>query len=627
MKGPNIIEIAREAWSSGWEPDPPLLVSEWAAQKRILTKRSSDEDGLWRNERTPFLVGIMNELSPSSLTQRVIFMKCSQIGATECGNNWIGFIIDQAPGPMLMVEPSLDMVKRVVRQRIDPMIEECPSLKEKVADPGSREGANSLYIKQFPGGDLMLCGSNSAKSLRSSPIRYLFFDELDAAEGDLEGEGDPLTLAEKRTRNFSRRKIYAVSTPKLKLTSRIYREWMRSDQRRYFVPCPHCEKMQWLRWRDEDGTYRLHCDRDKRGNLIPSSAGYVCDGCGVKIEERHKSWMLSRGQWIATAPGDGKTAGFHISALYAPLGWTSWSEIVEEFLDAKDFPQKLKVFINQTLGEPYDEKRFGVDADTLKGRLEDWPRRVVPDAAAVVVQTVDVQGDRLEAKATAFGPGEESWLVDYEIFWGDPGADPTVWDRLEEWRTQRYTHASGRSMRAALTLIDRGGHHADAVDLYVMPRQREGVFALIGRQYLSRPGLAMQSQAKGSKIQLWLIATFACKDKIMSRLGMKKPGAGYMHLPEWVPDQYLDQITAEQKVPVKNKRTGAERIAYVSVGRNEALDLAVYALAGLFILRTFVNPSLYGDLQRLREALLAGGKIDTRPAKRGRRMRSAGIGR
>ncbi len=625
MKLASASEIAAEAWSAGWEPDPDLTVSQWAGLKRKLTTRASDEPGVWRNERTPYLVEIMDELSPRSLTQRVVFMKCSQIGGTECGNNWIGYVIDHAPGPMLMVQPSLDMVKRVVRQRIDPMIAESETLRERVAKPASRDGANNIYLKEFPGGQLIMTGANSAKSLRSMPIRYLFFDELDAVEHDIDGEGDPLSIAEKRTTNFSRRKIFLPSTPTIKGLSRIHRQWLQSDQRRYFVPCPHCGEHQVLRWRDDDGTYRLVCDRDAKGNLIPNTAKYLCEHCGVLIEERFKAEMLAGGRWEATAPGDGKTVGFHISALYSPLGWVSWAEIIEEFLEAKDFPEKLQVFVNTVLGEPFDHYAGGLDVGRLAGRLEDWPRLSVPEGVAVIVKTVDTQGDRLECSAIGFGAGEESWLIDYEIIWGDPGADETVWTRLEEWWRREYLNAAGRKLRAPIMLIDRGGHHADAVDRYVLPRQRRRVFAVVGRDYLSRPGLAMQSAAKKAKMQLWLIATYACKDRILSRLQIELPGPGYMHLPKWIPEQYLEQLTAEKKVIVRDRRRGSKRVSYVVTGRNEALDLTVYALAGLFILRTFIAPGVYTDLSGLRERIEQGQPAEGPPRRR--RVRHPGYQR
>ena len=623
------LQRATEAFLSGFfegfQPDPLLMVSGWADARRFLSSKAASEPGQWRTDRTPYLREPMDVLSPHDPAERIVMMFASQTGKTESGNNWIGYVIDYAPGPMLMVQPTEAMVKKSVRQRIDPMIADSPTLREKVGEASSRSGSNNLFMKDFPGGMLLLTGANSAASLASMPIRYLFADEVDRWPYDVEGEGDPLGLAERRTTNFRRRKILITSTPTIKGASRIEREFKKSDQRRYFVPCPHCAHMQTLRWRDEDGTFRLRFDRDENGNVIQESVLYVCESCETGIEEWHKTQMLMSGRWIATAPGDGKTIGFHLNALYSPLGWKRWSEIVQEFLEAKDYPELLKQWMNTVLAETWEDEGLTLNANVLAARLENWPRLQVPAGGAVLVNAVDVQGDRLEAKTIAFGAGEESWLVDYDIMWGDPSTDHSVWEKLDEWRQREYVHeTTGRAMRASITLIDSGsGNHQDAVYDFVGPRQAERVFAIKGKDYLSRPGLAMESTTKKSHIRLFLVATHAAKDRIFSRLRVPKPGPGYMHLPNWIPEQYLDQMTAEKKIVTKNKRTGAFKIEYQQTGRNEAFDLEVYCLAGLFILQTFIAPQLYRDLGHLHEMLVNGAL--PAPQVRQRRIRSSGV--
>ena len=226
------------AWRDGLTPDPLLTVSEWADRYRVLSQRASSEPGRWRTERTPYLKEIMDCLSPSSPFQRVVFMKGAQVGATESGNCWIGYVIHQAPGPMMAVAPTVELAKRNSKQRLDPLIEESEVLRERVKERRSRDSGNTVLSKEFPGGVLILTGANSAVGLRSMPARYLFLDEVDGYPGDVEGEGDPILLAERRSATFQRRKILLVSTPKTKGLSRIEREYGQSDQRRYFVPVP-----------------------------------------------------------------------------------------------------------------------------------------------------------------------------------------------------------------------------------------------------------------------------------------------------------------------------------------------------------------------------------------------------
>ena len=236
-------------WRQGLRPDPNLTVSEWADQHRWLSSRGAAEPGRYRTARAPYLREIMDALSPGHPAQRITFMKAAQVGATEAGNNWIGFVIHHAPGPMLAVLPSLELAKRTSRGRLDPLIADSPALRERVNPARSRDAGNSMLSKEFPGGILVLTGANSATGLRSMPARYVFLDEVDAYPASADEEGDPVTLAEARTTTFShRRKVFMVSTPTIRGLSRIEREFEASDQRRYFVPCPHCGAMQWLQF-------------------------------------------------------------------------------------------------------------------------------------------------------------------------------------------------------------------------------------------------------------------------------------------------------------------------------------------------------------------------------------------
>ncbi|SFC88022.1 Phage terminase large subunit (GpA) [Tropicimonas isoalkanivorans] len=252
------------SWRRGMRPDPDLTVSEWADRHRWLSSRASAEPGRYRTDRTPYLREIMDALSPKHPAQRISFMKAAQVGATEAGNNWAGFVIHHAPGPMLAVLPTVEMAKRASRGRLDPLIAESPVLRERVTPARSREAGNSMLSKEFPGGILVLTGANSSTGLRSMPARYIFLDEVDTYPASADEEGDPITLTEARTTTFAhRRKVFKVSTPTIRGLSRIEREYEASDQRRFFVPCPHCGHMQWLqferlRWekgRPETGAY------------------------------------------------------------------------------------------------------------------------------------------------------------------------------------------------------------------------------------------------------------------------------------------------------------------------------------------------------------------------------------
>jgi phage terminase large subunit GpA-like protein len=323
-----------DALRNALRPDPILTVSEWADRFRFLSTKLAAEAGRYRTDRVPYLRGIMDALSPMHPARRVVFMKGAQVGATEAGSNWLGYIIHWSPAPVMAVWPTVKMAKKNSQQRVAPLIEDSPELAKLVAPAKQKDSGNTVLAKSFPGGILIMTGANSAVGLRSMPARYAFLDEVDAYEGDVDGEGDPVGLVKRRTNTFGRSaKMFLASTPTIHGSSRIEREYEMSDQRRYNVPCPHCGGLQWLKFE------RLRWERG-----APETAVYVCEHCEEPIEERHKATMLPGGFWEPTAVAqDPDCIGFHISALYSPLGWMSWTDIAREWEQAQGDVSALRL--------------------------------------------------------------------------------------------------------------------------------------------------------------------------------------------------------------------------------------------------------------------------------------------
>ena len=441
-------EIER-AWGEGLTPDPLLTVSEWADRHRMLSSKASAEPGRWRTRRTPYLKAIMDCLSPTSPVERVVFMKGAQIGGSECGNNWIGYVIHHAPGPMMAVSPTVEMAKRNSKQRIDPLIEESAVLAERIAPARSRDAGNTILAKEFRGGVLVMTGANSAVGLRSMPVRYLFLDEVDGYPSDVDGEGDAISLAEARTRTFARRKIFIVSTPTLAGASSIEREFEASDQRRFFVPCPQCGHFQWLRFE------QLRWEKGQ-----PETVAYICEDCTQPIPESDKTRMLEEGEWRALAPENGsKTAGFHLSSLYSPVGWRSWQDIAAAWEAAvskeSGSAAAIKTFKNTELGETWIEEGEAPDWQRLIERREDYRIGSVPDGGLLLVGGADVQKDRIEASIWAFGRGKESWLIEHRVLMGDTARD-AVWKALAAMLAENWTHACGAQMPLARFALETG---------------------------------------------------------------------------------------------------------------------------------------------------------------------------
>ena len=575
-----------QALRDGIAPDPFLSVSEWSDEHRVLSSKASAEPGRWRTSRTPYLKEIMDCLSPMSPIERTVFMKGAQVGATEAGNCWIGYVIAHTPGPMMAVSPTVEMAKRNSKQRIDPLIMESSELAALVSPSRSRDAGNTILAKDFRGGTLVLTGANSAVGLRSMPVRFLFLDEVDGYPSDVDGEGDAISLAEARTRTFARRKIFIVSTPTISGASTIEREYLASDQRRYFLPCPNCSHRQWLRFE------QLCWEKGQ-----PETVAYVCEACGMSIAEHHKTWMLEHGEWQATVPAyKGKTAGFHLSSLYSPLGWRSWHEIAAAWDSAVSKESgsvaAIKTFRNTELGETWEEQGEAPEWERLLERTEDYPIGNVPEGGLLLVAGVDVQRDRIEISVWAFGRGKESWLVEHRVLVGDTGKSD-VWRLLDAMLSETWMHASGAEVSLVRVALDTG-YATEHAYSFVRNRKDSRLMAIKGvhrgAALVSAPralDISIGGKRLKAGIKLVSVVSSIAKSELYSNLrktitvdegGVVTFPAGYVHLPR-VDAEYVQQLCAEQLITRKDRNGYQKREWQKTRERNEALDCYVYARA------------------------------------------------
>jgi phage terminase large subunit GpA-like protein len=576
-------QIYTKSFIDGLRPDEDIGLAEWSNKYRILSQKGAAEPGRYRIERVPFLKEIAECLSPRSPLQRVVFMKSAQVGASELGFNWIGYIMHKCAAPMMMVQPTTELAEKVSKQRISSMIEETPVLREIIGPEKSRTSGQTVLLKEFPGGVLSMTGANSPVGLRSMPIRFLFMDEVDAYPHDVGGEGDPVALGEKRTTTFARRKIFLNSTPTVKDHSRIEIEYENSDQRRYFVPCPHCGGLQWMKFK----------------NLVwvnddPATTVYKCEHCAELIPERYKTEMLAQGQWQATAQGDGKTAGFHISALYSPVGWKSWAEIVDEFQKSKGDAPKLKTFVNTVLGETWEEEYAAkVGAGALQERAEEYPMGFAPAGVLVVVAGVDVQDNRLAVSRYGYGKDEESWLISHQEIFGDPSrAD--VWKQLDDVLAQPVPHEIAEPLKLSAAAIDSGGHFTHEVYQFCRANKSKRYIAVKGSSIKGRPAIGKPSKVdinfKGQTLksggEVHMVGTDTVKSVVYGRLKHNEPGPGYIHFPGDAPPDYFSQLVAEKQVTRYVKGFPVREWTKKAGERNEALDCKVYAYA---VLQNYLN--------------------------------------
>jgi len=568
----------------GLTPDPAITVSEWADAHRVISGRTANEQGRWRTARAPYLRAPFDLLSVTSPIRRVVIQKASQMGFTESAVNWLGYVIHHAPGPFLFVEPTVELGKRVARQKIDTAIAASPVLRARVAAPRSQGASNSALLKEFPGGLVVITGANSAAGLCSTSCRYAVLDDVDRYPPNVEGEGSPIGLVEARSRTFgARRKELLMSSPTITGYSLIEAEYQATDQRRYFVPCPACDTFQVLEFA------HLTWEAGR-----PKTVRYGCVACGHQIREAAKTRMLARGEWRATAPAtDAGVAGFHINALYCPVGWCSWAEIATEAERAARDPQRMQTFTNTMLGESFAQRGEAPDWKRLRERQTADPLGRIPPGACLLTAGIDVQRDRVECSIWGWGRGRRSWLVDHQVLDGDVALD-AVWARLTELVAQTWAagalalplqrvaidtgfattqvYAWARQQPAGRVVLVKGGPIGPA--LVSLPRSAEAV------ETATRPG-RRRRRARG--LRVWQVNVHALKVETYGWLGLDAPAPGTAAPPGWISlpavgDEFLRQLTAEQLV--RKVVRGIERQEWVKVyNRNEALDCRIYARA------------------------------------------------
>ena len=583
----NSLEICLAAYTNGLRPEPDMLVSEWAQEYRILSQTSAAEPGRWRNERTPYLIEPMDALSVYSGVEQVSVMKGAQGGWTEACANFIGFVVHKAPGPMMYLQPTVDTVKRFSRMRLAPMIESCEPLRERIKQSKSRDASNTVFMKEFPGGVLVLGGANSAAALRSMPIRTLLMDEVDAYPSDVDNEGDPIELAEKRTATFRNRKIFKFSTPTLVGLSPIEKAYKAGDQRQWHVPCPHCHNPQVLHWRLEDD--------QAPGGIVwkaghPETAQYQCQFCLKLIAEHHKTWMNNNGVWIPSVTGvDPKIRSYYWPSLYSPYGWpgSSWTELAKKWEAGHKDPTKLKAFFNLELGLPYEDKASrSAEPHVLIERCEVFPdpradgTTVVADEIALITLGSDVQPNRIEYEIVGWWKGEESYSIDYGVISGDTSTS-LPFDELDKVLMQRFRNKAGIELTIKAACID-ANFSTQTVTTWCGPRFPRRVWAIRGAAGKRAIWPRMPGHSKYNRTPLFTLGVDGAKEAIVGRLSIAEPGPGYSHFPVGRDESYFEQLTAEVCVTVYDKIPPYNIWKKKSSGgRNEALDCRVYAYAAL----------------------------------------------
>jgi phage terminase large subunit GpA-like protein len=577
---------------------PDIKVSEFAEQYRVLP-RGTPYPGPWRNARTPYLTEIMDELSATSKTQEVVFMKGAQLGATAGPiENFVGYVIKCVPAPILFVTANQDLLSKWTTKRLGPLLMSCGldgKIEAQHQMKGQRTTGNKMFSKEFPGGSLDMATAGSAAGLRSDSIRYLCLDEVDGYKSDVDGEGNPVSIARARTKAWKKRKkILYISTPTTMDESHINPLFMSGDQRKYLVPCPECKTHQELVFGSDDTEYGLKWGT-KNGKLDRDSVRYVCRKCKCKIPETKKFEMVQKGRWVPTAISSSETLkSYHLSALYSNM--EEWPNIVANYLKGLDDPGEMRSHVNLDLGLPYQEKGRRPSKDKVISLRGNYDEAEVPDGVLYLTMAIDVQRGsqkegklpaRLECEVLGHCKGYRTKSIAYLVFNGDVN--------------------SLDSFGVALCLID-SRYQTDTVYDFCGSPNWNNTYPLMGMRYIlkssatkdrrnkdeSSPMDRIKYRAKSlpeSGMTLWEISTVHYKDRIyrameLERRPLEPQRSGYMDHPAQYPDEYFEQLRAEEAATDEH----GIRFYRKTRERNEALDLKVYNMAaGAIYLNSLVE--------------------------------------
>lgn len=550
-------------------PPENITVSEWAEKYRQLDAKTTARPGPWRNSSTPYLKGLMDEFNNYE-TEEIVFVKPTQVGGTEAILNMIGFVIDEDPSPAMVVYPTDELAKSISKNRIEPMLLNSPTLKEKY-----HENDSSVLEMQFDDMYLSLVGSNSPSGLASKPIKYLFLDETDKYPGASKKEADPVSLAKERTKTFHNRKIVLASTPTLK-NNHIWEAKENADiEKHYLMPCPHCGrkiefKFSNLRFPDDESM--SYADRAER-------ARYVCQECGSIITDSQKYIMLQQGTWeiVERKTQFARKVVFWLNTLYSPF--VRFAEVAKEFLTSKDDSEAFQNFVNSWLAEPWEDTKLKTSADLVMDRQTELPELIVPEWAKLIVGGVDVQENSLYVSIRAFG----NHITSQNIF----HKQVLNFSAVEQIMNTPYRNANGDEFIVSLCLID-SGYDADSTYDFCADNSDWAVPVkgasnpMINHYKISKIN---KTDSKAYGMSLVIVDTGKYKDMIASRM-RKKNGRGSWMVYKGCDREYAEQVTAEHKINVKtnNGKVKQEWHLKSSHADNHYFDCEVYCMAAADIL-------------------------------------------
>jgi len=530
--------------------------------------------------------------------EKIVLAKSARVGYAIFMNSAIAWSIVNDPSNIMVAQNTITDAEKYASKEAGKIFTYCTPVSQCMF------GKNTSTEKAFFGGDFSVVWATSAGSFRMVTIRYLFLDEVSGWPENPDNEGDPVENAITRTETESRRKIVMGSTPKEAGTCKITKEFLLTDQRYFYVPCPHCQHMQ-----------RLKLENFRYSPKNYSSAHFVCTSCTGKIQEHHKYIMVEAGQYRATReffccdthqepekwdekgtalcckcdkPGDTNErgmveAGFHIWMAYNDNANTGLPTLAKEYEKAKKDPLKMQSFMNTKVGVEYSDTqrshKLNNFEELYKRREYYSPTESLPSQTRCVLASVDTQKNRFEYHRWAIGERGEIWAVDYGNVHGDPEDESTQKNLVDQLK-QQLTLSDGRKIYTLAIVMDCNGHAWKAMLEFCAP-YKGWIYAIRGEGNAKakfKPEFTLTFKVHPeANCEYRSLNVHQLKNRAAERLNNEKPGKNYVHFP--VGDvfdlNYFQMLTAEEVIGSGNKVKWDKKKGQT---RNEPWDLLVYVL-------------------------------------------------
>lgn len=598
---------------------PPMSLSRWAAENFVLSAESSHVQGRW--QAYPFQRGWMDAFSNDDI-EEVTVRKSKRVGYTKTLLAFIAYNAAHRRRKQALWQPTDDDRDSFVKAEVDPMLRDVAAMKPVLLS-GKED---TLKLKQFLGSVLHTLGGKAARAYRRITVSVAMLDEASAFDLVVEKSIDPVEGARGRLEGAPFPKLIVGSTPRVKGLDHVETREANADAfMRYMIACPHCQAEHPLEFGSPKVEHGFKWDGDD-----VNSVRHVCPHCRGSIVQADYLRVWADGAWVSRcgnyrygqdavwrdAMGQPRRpprhVAFHVWAAYSPQ--RTWADIVREFLQATAKSKTgeqgpLMTFVNETLGELWEEVFEKADEHALMRRAEDYRRFTVPRGGLVLVAGIDVQDDRFEVVTWAIGRGEEMWCVDYSVLHANP-ADERQWETtLDPYLDLVFQHECGTTLKIAAAAIDTGGHFTHQAYNYARVRERRHVFAVKGEEHPGKPikgkGTVQDVNWRGKVlkrgVRLWYVGTDTAKDLLYGRLRVTQPGPGYVHFSRDLPPEFYNQLTAESRIPVRTARGLQYRWVNTRRARNEALDCTVYALFCTHMLNLHVRSD--AQWERIAEAV------------------------